>query len=56
MVRAILLNAARAQQGEELAPRLRPVGPEVRIGALEVGVALPRHLVPGGVAASPRPR
>src|SRR5688572_10731638 len=49
MVRPILLNAALAQQGEELAPRLGPVGPEVRVRALEVGPPLPRHLVAGGV-------
>src|SRR5688572_7673427 len=50
MVRPILLNAALAQQGEELAPRLRPVGLEMGLRVLEIGLPLPCHLVAGGVA------
>src|SRR5262245_18632281 len=40
--------AVEAQEVQELAPRLRPVGAEVRLRVVGVGEPLPGDLVPGG--------
>src|SRR5713226_9690434 len=46
---APLGRGARREESEELAPRLRPVGPEVRLRIFQVGVALAGDAVAGCV-------